>query len=230
MSNRYMMKYKGKYRLLTPIDQETNDFPRTPNGDVEEDLEIYITCQHGSKIYAYGTDGHKEMQLAAYVPSLGRGRNVRKAMDKEKIEYYAYDETDEEVRFLFSSNYIEKVAKLLKAKISGANISPMSKRNLPKNKSVQIPNEDMKRYKDITSSLSKDKMLSIKSVNKSFMDNVLAKKLKENPRARKPFDYKTDMRKMMLSGNLKCYIYQKGLWNDYLEYLSNNIKEKDGKI
>ena len=223
MSNRYMMKYKGKYRLLTPIDQETNDFPRTPNGDVEEDLEIYITCQHGSKIYAYGTDGHKEMQLAAYVPSLGRGRNVRKAMDKEKIEYYAYDETDEEVRFLFSSNDIEKVAKLLKAKISGANISPMSKRNLPKNKSVQIPNEDMKRYKDITSSLSKDKMLSIKSVNKSFMDNVLAKKLKENPRARKPFDYKSDMRKLMLAGKTREYIWVKGLWKEYVDYLNDNL-------
>ena len=230
MSNRYMMKYKGSYRLLPVIDQETNDFPRTPSGDVEEDLEIYIACQHDNRIYAYGTDGHKEMQLAAYVPSLGRGRNVRKAMDKEKIEYYAYDETDEEVRFLFSAKDIERVASLLKAKTGGANISPMSKRNLPKDKSVQIPDEDMKRYKDITSSLDKDKMFSIKSVNKSFMDNVLAKRLKENPRARKPFDYKTDMRKMMLSGNLKCYIYQKGLWNDYLEYLSNNIKEKDGKI
>ena len=86
MSNRYMMKYKGSYRLLPMVDQETNDFPRTPNGDVEEDIEIYIVCQHGSKIYAYGTDGHKEMQLAAYIPSLGRGRNVRKAMDKEKID------------------------------------------------------------------------------------------------------------------------------------------------
>ena len=223
MSNRYMMKYKGKYRLLTPIDQETNDFPRTPNGDVEEDLEIYITCQHGSKIYAYGTDGHKEMQLAAYVPSLGRGRNVRKAMDKEKIEYYAYDETDEEVRFLFSSNDIEKVAKLLKAKISGANISPMSKRNLPKDKSVQIPDEDMKRYKDITSSLGKDKMFSIKSVNKSFMDNVLAKKLKENPRARKPFDYETDMRKMRMSRSIKGYIWSKGLWKEYIDYLNDNL-------
>lgn len=223
MSNRYMMKYKGKYRLLTPIDQETNDFPRTPNGDVEEDLEIYITCQHGSKIYAYGTDGHKEMQLAAYVPSLGRGRNVRKAMDKEKIEYYAYDETDEEVRFLFSSNDIEKVAKLLKAKISGANISPMSKRNLPKNKSVQIPDEDMKRYRDITSSLGKDKMFSIKSVNKSFMDNVLAKKLKENPRARKPFDYKADMRKLMLAGKTREYVWVKGLWKEYVDYLNDNL-------
>ena len=223
MSNRYMMKYKGKYRLLTPIDQETNDFPRTPNGDVEEDLEIYITCQHGNKIYAYGTDGHKEMQLAAYVPSLGRGRNVRKDMDKEKIEYYAYDETDEEVRFLFSSNDIEKVAKLLKAKISGANISPMSKRNLPKDKSVQIPDEDMKRYKDITSSLGKDKMFSIKSVNKSFMDNVLAKKLKENPRARKPFDYKTDMRKMRMSRSIKGYIWSKGLWKEYIDYLNDNL-------
>ena len=223
MSNRYMMKYKGKYRLLSPIDQETNDFPRTPNGDVEEDLEIYITCQHGSKIYAYGTDGHKEMQLAAYVPSLGRGRNVRKAMDKEKIEYYAYDETDEEVRFFFSSNDIEKVAKLLKAKISGANISPMSKRNLPKNNNVIIPDDDMAIYRNATSSISCGNMVRLKSLNKSFMDNVLAKRLKENPRARKPFDYKTDMRKMRMSRSIKEYIWSKGLWKEYIDYLNDNL-------
>ena len=223
MSNRYMMKYKGIYRLLPVIDQETNDFPRTPSGDVEEDLEIYIACQYGNRIYAYGTDGHKEMQLAAYIPSLGRGRNIRKAMDKEKVQYYAYDETDEEVRFLFSTKDIERVASLLKAKTGGANISPMSKRNLPKDKSVQIPDEDMKRYRDITSSLGKDKMFSIKSVNKSFMDNVLAKKLKENPRARKPFDYKTDMRKMRMSSSIKKYIWSKGLWKEYIDYLNDNL-------
>ena len=223
MSNRYMMKYKGKYRLLSPIDTETNDFPRTPSGDVEEDLEIYITCQHGSKIYAYGTDGHKEMQLAAYVPSLGRGRNVRKAMDKEKIEYYAYDETDEEVRFIFSSNDIEKVAKLLKAKIGGANISPMSKRNLPKNNSVIIPDDDMAMYKDATSSINSGNMARLKSINKSFMDDVLAKRLKENPRARKLFDYKADMRKLMLAGKTKEYIWAKGLWKEYVDYLNDNL-------
>lgn len=223
MSNRYMMKYKGSYRLLPVIDQETNDFPRTPNGDVEEDLEIYIACQHGNKIYAYGTDGHKEMQLAAYVPSLGRGRNVRKAMDKEKIEYYAYDETDEEVRFLFSSNDIEKVAKLLKAKIGGANISPMSKRNLPKDNSVTISDDDMAMYKNATSSINCGNMTRLKSLNKSFMDNVLAKRLKENPRARKPFDYKTDMRKMKMSRNIKEYIWSKGLWKEYIDYLNDNL-------
>ena len=223
MSNRYMMKYKGSYRLLPVIDQETNDFPRTPNGDVEEDLEIYITCQHGSKIYAYGTDGHKEMQLAAYVPSLGRGRNVRKAMDKEKIEYYAYDETDEEVRFFFSSNDIEKVAKLLRAKISGANISPMSKRNLPKNNNVIIPDDDMAIYRNATSSINSSNMAKLKSINKSFMDDVLAKKLKENPRARKPFDYKADMRKLMLAGKTKEYIWVKGLWKEYVDYLNDNL-------
>ena len=223
MSNRYMMKYKGKYRLLSPIDQETNDFPRTPNGDVEEDLEIYITCQHGSKIYAYGTDGHKEMQLAAYVPSLGRGRNVRKAMDKEKIEYYAYDETDEEVRFFFSSNDIEKVANLLKAKISGANISPMSKRNLPKNNNVIIPDDDIAIYRNATSSINSSNMARLTSINKAFMDDVLAKRLKENPRARKPFDYKTDMRKLMLAGKTKEYIWVKGLWKEYVDYLNDNL-------
>ncbi len=163
------------------------------------------------------------MQLAAYVPSLGRGRNVRKAMDKEKVEYYAYDETDEEVRFLFSSNDIEKVAKLLKAKISGANISPMSKRNLPKDNSVTIPDDDMAMYKNVTSSINSGNMVRLKSLNKSFMDNVLAKKLKENPRARKPFDYKTDMRKMMLSGKTKEYIWVKGLWKEYVDYLNDNL-------
>lgn len=223
MSNRYLMRYKGKYRLLPVIDQETNDFPRTPSGDVEEDIEIYITCQYDNRIYAYGTDGHKEMQLAAYIPSLGRGRNIRKTMDKEKIEYYAYDETDEEVRFVFSAKDIEKVASLLKAKTGGANISPMSKRNLPKDKSVQIPDEDMKRYKDITSGLDKNRMFSIKSVNKSFMDNVLAKRLKENPRARKPFDYKADMRRLMLAGKTKEYIWVKGLWKEYIDYLNDNL-------
>lgn len=223
MSNRYMMKYKGSYRLLPMVDQETNDFPRTPNGDVEEDIEIYIVCQHGSKIYAYGTDGHKEMQLAAYIPSLGRGRNVRKAMDKEKIEYYAYDETDEEVRFLFSSNDIEKVAKLLKAKISGANISPMSKRNLPKDNSVTIPDDDMTMYKNATSSINCGNMARLKSLNKSFMDDVLAKRLKKNPRARKPFDYKADMRKLMLAGKTKEYIWVKGLWKEYVDYLNDNL-------
>ena len=223
MSNRYMMKYKGKYRLLSPIDTETNDFPRTPSGDVEEDLEIYITCQHGSKIYAYGTDGHKEMQLAAYIPSLGRGRNVRKAMDKEKIEHYAYDETDEEVRFIFSSNDIEKVARLLKAKISGANISPMSRRNLPKNNNVIIPDDDMAMYRNATSSINSSNMAKLKSINKSFMDDVLAKRLKENPRARKPFDYKADMRKLMLAGKTKEYIWVKGLWKEYVDYLNDNL-------
>ena len=223
MSNRYMMKYKGSYRLLPVIDQETNDFPRTPSGDVEEDLEIYITCQHGSKIYAYGTDGHKEMQLAAYVPSLGRGRNVRKAMDKEKIEYYAYDETDEEVRFLFSAKDVESVASLLKAKISGANISPMSKRNLPKDNSVIIPDDDMAMYKNATSSINSGNMARLKSINKSFMDDVLAKRLKENPRARKPFDYKTDMRKMKMSRSIKEYIWSKGLWKEYIDYLNDNL-------
>lgn len=223
MSNRYMMKYKGKYRLLSPIDTETNDFPRTPSGDVEEDLEIYITCQHGSKIYAYGTDGHKEMQLAAYVPSLGRGRNIRKAMDKEKIEYYAYDETDEEVRFIFSSNDIEKVARLLKAKISGANISPMSKRNLPKNNNVIISDDDMAIYRNATSSINSSNMAKLKSINKSFMNDVLAKRLKENPRARKPFDYKADMRKLMLAGKTKEYIWVKGLWKEYVDYLNDNL-------
>lgn len=219
------MRYRGRYRLLPVIDMETNDFPKTPSGRPEEDSEIYITCKSDGKIMAYGTDGHKEMQLAAYVPSLGRGRNIRKSLDKKKVGYYAYDETDEEVRFLFSSKDIDEVASIMGAKVSGANIPPMSDKNLPKDNSIHIPDEDMKRYKSVTSSTGKGRMMLLRNLNTKFMDSVLAKKLKENPRSKKPFDYASDMKRMMLAGKKKEYIYVKGLWDDYIEYLQKNLGE-----
>lgn len=222
MSNRYMMKYKGKYRLLSPIDQETNDFPRTPNGDVEEDLEIYITCQGGAKIYDYGKDG-KYMQLCAYIPSRTRGRNITKKLDNIGVKYSNYDETDEEVTFLFSSIEIDKVAELLKVKTSGASISPFSKRNLPKS-TVDIPNDEMARYKKITSRLNKGDTLVIKNINSNFMNDILAKKLREKGK-RKPFDFKSDQKALGLSRDIKGYIYIKGMWNEYLEYLAAKIDE-----
>lgn len=227
--NHYLMKYKGTYRVLPELDINTNDFPRDSNGNIENSCGLYITCQGGAKIYDYGKDG-RYMQLCAYIPSRTRGRNIVKKLDGIGVKYSNYDETDEEVAFLFPSTEIDKIAKILKAKTSGANISPFSNKNLPKS-TVEIPMEQMQEYKKITSRLNKGDTLIIKSINSNFMNDILAKKLRERGK-RKPFDFKSDQKTLGLSRDTKGYIYTKGLWNEYLEYLAakidEHLKQKEG--
>ena len=78
----YLMKYKGKYRILPTLDLEYHDLPRDPvSGDVsQEDVELYIACQNGNKIIEYGKEPNGRVVLLAYIPSKGRGRNIKKAM------------------------------------------------------------------------------------------------------------------------------------------------------
>lgn len=220
MANNYLMKYKGKYRILAEIDESTNDFPRDSSGNIEDSCGLYISCRNDCKIYDYGRDG-KYMQLCAYIPSLTRGRNVRKKMDASGVQYNNYDETDSEVTFLFPSTEIDKIAELLKAKTSGANISPFSKRNLPKAK-IDVPPDKLSEYKTIISRLGKGESLTIKSINSLFMNDVLAKKLREKGK-RKPFDWRSDQKTLGLSHDIKGYIYVKGMFDEYLEYLSESI-------
>lgn len=221
MSNKYMMIYKGRYRLLPVIDMHTNDFPRQSDGSIEKDCEIYIACRNDNRIYAYGRDGHKEMQLVAYIPSRSRARNIKKKMEEHEVSFYDYDESDEEAMFKFSSNDIDTIAKLLKAKTSGANISPFSTKNLPHSKE-SLPSKEMARYKAIISKLNKNDILAIKRINSSFMNNILAKSLREKGK-RKPYDYASEQKKMGLARDMKLYIYKKGMWDEYLEYLEKEI-------
>lgn len=220
MSN-YMIKYKGSYRLLPVIDQSTNDFPRDSNGNIEDDLEIYVSCQNGNRIEYYGLNDSRRAILLAYVPSLGRGRNIKKALKKQGVDILFYDESDEEVLFHFNATDIETVATLLKAKTSGANISPMSKRNLPKVK-FELPEEDMAAYKDIVDKVDKNDKLLIHRITTEFLDKVLAKELRPKG-TRKPYDYKTEMKKLKLASDSKGYIWTKELWNEYLEFLEKEI-------
>lgn len=220
MSN-YMMKYKGSYRLLPVIDQSTNDFPRDSNGNIEDDLEIYVSCQNGNRIEYYGLNDSRRAVLLAYVPSLGRGRNIKKALKKQGVDILFYDESDEEVLFHFNATDIETVATLLKAKTSGANISPMSKRNLPKVK-LELPEEDMAAYKDIVDKVDKSDKLLIHRITTEFLDKVLAKELRPKG-TRKPYDYKTEMKKLKLASDSKGYIWTKELWYEYLEFLEKEI-------
>ena len=206
MANRYLMKFKGKYRILPELDKVTHDFPRDKSGEiVEEYNDLYISCQHGNKIYVYGhKDGNgKVVWLTAYIPSLRRGRNIKEELDKKNAEYTDYFESDSEVTFDFKAKDVDMIAELLKAKVNGANISPFSVKNLPKS-NLTLPNELMEEYKEISAIVQKNDILVLHKITTEFLASKLEKKYKAFD---KKFNYKTDMKKNLLSRDPKTYIW-----------------------
>lgn len=73
------MKYKGTYRLRTPIDLKTNQFPRKLNGTFE-DIDVYIDALNGVQISHFGRG-----VLEAYIPSLQSGRTMLKFIYRDLI-------------------------------------------------------------------------------------------------------------------------------------------------
>lgn len=230
--NHYLMKYKGVYRILPELDEDTHDFPRDKDGGIADGYDdLYISCYHGNKIYFYGHGANKRVILSAYIPSIGRGRNVKKAMDVQGITYTNYLETDTEVEFRFRAKDIEVIAGLLKAKTAGSDISPFSVKNLPKNKNTQIPSNEIARYREITGKVQKDDLLLIHTITVDFLNSVLQKKYRKYD---KTYDFRIDMKRMKMARQTKEFIYEKGLWHEYLKFLDNKItdvyKEKEIKV
>lgn len=218
----YLMKYKGQFRILPVLDTKYHDLPRDANGNIShEDVELYIACQYGNKITEYGTENGR-MTLQAYIPSLGRGRNIKKAMDAQGIPYTNYHETDEEVEFHFKAKDIAPIAELMKVKTGGANISPFSTKNLPKT-DIKIPAEEIERYRTITAEVQKEDLLIIHRITTDFLTNILEKRLKKLEG--KKFNLAIDMRKLMMSRMAKEYIWSKGMFEEYLSYLQKKIKK-----
>lgn len=211
--------YKSIYRIMPVIDKSTNDFARDCTGKIDKD-NVYIACYYDIKIWHYG--GSK---LIAYIPSLQRGHNIIKSLKKAGVNVFDCDDSDEEVIFKFDASDIETVTLFIKPKTSGAGISPFSSKNLPK-ANVDIPEDKLAKYKSLISKL--DNPLAIRGFNTSFLDNVLAKKLRPKGK-RKPFDYKSDQKAMKLSHDVKGYIYAKGIFDDYLDYLEKEIDSHSNK-
>lgn len=205
------MRYKGKYRLRTPIDKSTNMFPREYNGQFAEN-DVYIDCQHKVTISSFGHG-----ILECYIPSIGRGHNIVKAIQSELGDKVINNivETDEEVIFQFHSKYMEQLESYLKPKTSGADISPFSSRNLPKSK-YNIPDEDLVIYKEIVSKIPKNELISLVHTTNKFLETYTKKNLKG-------VDIKADMALKGLKD--KDYIHSIGAWDKYIEYLKKNIKE-----
>lgn len=211
-------KYKGVYRILPDLDWQTNSFPIDCNGLRDEDM-VYIACQNDSKIMYWGNG-----ILIGYIPTLIRGHNIKKEMKKQKIEFFDYDESDLEVTFKFKAKDIESVASIMKAKTYGASIAPFSKRNLPQDKSIKIPDEEIEKYKLISNKVDKKDMLKFKTWNSNFLNDVLQNKIRKDTK-NKSYNYKEDMQKMKLGRQVKEFIYVKDMWEDYLSYLDNAITE-----
>lgn len=224
----YLTRYKGTYRLMAQVDQNTNDYPRDERGNIDSD-DVYIKCTHGNQIYHYG-----HSTLVAYIPSIGRGHNILLALAKELCgveERIPYDElyllleqqgkiwdiveNDREIEFKFSAKDIELLAKYLKPQTSGSGISPFSSKNLPKRK-YKISNDDLREYKDITNNISEGGFLLIHQITKRFLNDILPK-----DKAYRRVDIKADMKKKMLKG--KEYIHYIGKWDEYIKFLKGNI-------
>jgi hypothetical protein len=217
------MKYKGTYRVLPVLDEIYHDLPRDTSGNIiHEEVELYIACKNGGKITEYGKDTSNRMVLRAYIPSIGRGRNIKKAMDAKNIPYTNYRETDEETEFRFKAKDIEPIAELMGVKTGGANISPFSTRNLPK-ADVEIPTEKIELYKAVVANVQKDDLLIIHRITTDFLTNVLEKTYKKLDN--KKFDVGIDMKKMMMSRMTKEYIWSKNMWDEYLDFLQNKINK-----
>lgn len=212
-----ILKYKGTYRLLPELCLDTMDFPRKLDGGLE-DIDVYISCQLGNKIKHYGhIKGKRPVWYVAYIPSIGRGRNIKKALDEKNVEYIDYYENDEESEFKFQAKDMEIVAGLLKAKTSGASISPFSNKNLPKSK-YEISLNEIEEYKQITAQVQKQDLLILSQITNRFLTDILQKKYKR-------IDIKADMKKKCMARQNKEYIHSMGMWNEYLKYMKQEINK-----
>lgn len=232
------MKYKGIYRLKAEIDQSTNDYPRDHSGEINSSYDdIYIKCYGGAQIYHYGFS-----TLVAYIPSIGRGHNILKAIAKDLglPEYKTYSElykaladegtirdiveNDKEIEFKFNARKLEFIASYLKPAVAGSDISPFSTKNLPKC-NYSIPVEDLEKYKAILDSMEAKDYLLISRITNNFLNDKLQKN-----KQYKSIDLKKDMKKKCLK--TKEYIHSLGEWDEYIKYLKKEILkyEKSSKI
>ena len=154
--------------------------------------------------------------LEAYIPSIGRGHNIIKAIQSELGSniIISTQETDEEVIFQFHAKHMEQLEPYLKPKTSGASISPFSSKNLPRNKDYKIPEEDLVAYKSLIANLPQNQLIFVGKYTTSFLQSIATKK--------NTWDMiKADMALKGLKG--KEYIHSINKWNEYIAFLKINL-------
>lgn len=211
IANYLLSHFKGKYRILCEYDKNTNQFPRTLK-DTFEDIDCYISCRNDIQVFHYGRG-----ILEAYVPSKGRGRNIIKAIRSDLGDGIIFNivESDTEVIFWFHAKDMERLEAYLKPRTSGANISPFSSRNLPKNKAYEIPDVDLATYKNLIQNVPQNQRIILSHVTNAFLKSLASKK--------NPWEaIKADMALKGLKG--KEYIHLIGQWDKYIKHLRKELE------
>lgn len=209
MSDYLYKKFYGKYRILAFLDNNTNDFPRDKNGNIDTD-DFYIPCKGNAMIQHYGKD-----ILTAFIPSTIKGNRLIKMCEENNIQISDIMEGDGEIGFRFKAKDIDFVADYLGAKTLGKDIRPFSIKNLPKSNYV-IPLEDFEKYKEITAKVDKENILIISKVTNDFITERMQKRYKG-------IDIKKEMKKKCMARQIKEFIHSMGMWDEYLMYLSDNL-------
>lgn len=211
MANPLIKMFKGTYAVRCEYDKSTNQFGRDLKGNLE-DIDCYVDCQNGTKVFYYGRN-----KLDVYVPSTGRLHNIMKALDEIRPNiYFEAWEGEGEGGFKFNPKDNEIVMPMLKPKVSACNRSPFSPKNLYKNKDFVIPEDKLVAYKNIVAKIPQKDVFCLSRMTPNYVKSLATKK----------FTYdaiKAEMAKLGLDS--KQYIFYKGKWDDYLDYLAKNIKE-----
>lgn len=210
MANYLLSHYKGQYRMKTPYCEFTMEFPRDLNG-LYSDYDVYIKCQNNVKIMSHGRG-----ILKAYIPSIGRGNNMIKAINEiDPNIIQKVIKTDEEVVIFFHAKHMKTLEPIFKPTTSGASISPFSSKNLYWNKDYKIPDEELGLYKEITSKIPFERVRDIPIVTNRFLEKMATRK--------NPLDkIKADMRVKGLKA--KEYIHCIGKWQEYIDYLKKELE------
>lgn len=215
----------GKYRVKAEVDTYTNDFPRTESGNIDPSFgDFYIPCASKSKIVD-AFNGN----LGMYIPSTARGKNVRSALVEKYGEdiIWNYEETSAEAMFLFKLKDIAKIATIVKPSASGASIKPFSVKNLKKG-TYTIPQSDSDIYEEVIGVLPK-RNITMQGKERVMVDGLLINKITKGfdstIQKTKGKKYNIDAERKLSGLKGKSFIHSIGLWDKFIEYLRNEIKQ-----
>ena len=227
MNNYLYQHYKGKYRVLADYDLDTNDFPRNETGAIDSDFnDFYIPGKKSVQIRHAGNDN-----LGCYVFGTGMGNSILKAIYQKEvgkeppkkiettankmIELGLINEItfyDGELLFIFKAKHLDDWAKIFKLKTSGASISPLSQKNLPKS-DYKIPIKDEEKYSDLLS-----------GINQPFEKAKIVRTATQRIQSKFTKKQQEEMRKLCMKS--KQYIHYIGKWEDLLNEIEKEMNNE----
>lgn len=213
---RYLLKYVGKYKVLTELTTDTNDYVRDEEGNIASDYdELYIPCANDGKI----KHTYKDSILAYITDKKQTYKKITSQLKDNKINFEADDFGDEYIIY-FNDSDIVKVAKIVRAQTKGKKEHPFNLKKdaiiVPKKKTqtvikYAIPNEDKQLYYKAMSVI-KDRKTKLDF--KAKVTNDFVKSLNDDE-----FYIKRDKLQM----GTQEYIHYSGKWDKYINYIKEKI-------